>query len=327
MVAAGALWLAGCPRPTPPPVAPDVPPPPQIPLERVCQDTFPLGERTVGALFRLLAEIAPRYRVTERACKSGDEWTIGYATGEGAGDKPPIGFEVLHMEGDALLTFEARDRDAPTINLCRVLDVTLDERHRVRAVALWESSDEAAFDAARPERSTATLAWVELLSQTPSACALGKREQPGHIGEVDLDRRMRCGRIPFVVLDRPAECDDATPTPVPPPLAPGAIFQAVAANHRFAAGARIRPPSDFQLRLHDAERCVYEPPPAEHDICVAEYEDGGGVHWYGRGDVTRTGANGAKNYVDSYLTFKLLKRLEAERKADQKPAPLPPPKK
>ena len=62
------------------------------------------------------------------------------------------------------------------------------------------------------------------------------------------------------------------------------------------------------------------------DICLAVYEDEKGVRWYGRGDVTRTGENGEKNYVDSYLTFQLLKRIEAERKGVL-PSPIPTEKK
>ncbi len=61
-------------------------------------------------------------------------------------------------------------------------------------------------------------------------------------------------------------------------------------------------------------------------MCLAVYhnepgEQGGdgSERWYGRGEVTRTGSGGVKNYVDSYLTFMLLKRIEAERKARPRP--------
>ena len=65
------------------------------------------------------------------------------------------------MEGDALLTFDPKDTESATVNLCADLDIQLDATHRVRAVALWDGNDEGAFDPNAVDRARATLAWVD----------------------------------------------------------------------------------------------------------------------------------------------------------------------
>jgi hypothetical protein len=286
---AGEIGLAllvatGCAASPPRPSEPSAPPPP---LERACGETFALEERTVGALVRLLRRNNQALPVEARPCHAGTEWPIAFATG--AKEGAPIGFVVLRMEGDALLTFDARDRETPTVNLCKELSIAVDAATRVRAVALWESSDETAFDAEHLEASPATLAWAELLSRTPSACAVSGREPP-----------------------------EATVAAEPPSVAPdaAAVEHSAAGTHRYTGEGRKAPPSlpALALRLERPELCLYEPPPAERDLCLAEYLAATGERWYGRGDVTRTGTSGAKNYVDSYLTFQILRRIEAERK-------------
>lgn len=304
-----ALLLAGCPKPPPPPAAPVEPAAPPIALEHVCTDALPLPERTIGALARLLHRINPQLTVEVRPCRAGTAWPIAYATSLEA-PRPPIDFTVLKMEGDALLTFDhPKDPDAATVNLCADLDLRLDATHRVRAIALWDGNDEGAFDPRAIDASRATLAWIELLSRTPSRCALGEREAPGETGERWLSDAVRCATLPLVILDRRG-CDASAPTP--PATGPEPTLPAARAVHRFHGEGRTTAPAP--LRLLAPERCFYEPPPAARDVCLAVYEDESGARWYGRGDVTRTGVNGEKNYVDSYLTFQLLKRIEAERK-------------
>jgi hypothetical protein len=309
-----AAALAGCaPAPPPPPVAKPEPPAPVIALERVCQDALPLSERSVGALTRLLRRINPDAPLEVRPCGKGTQWPIAYATGESL-PKAPVGFVVLRMEGDALLTFDAQDRESPTMDLCADLEFTLDDRHRVRAIALWPSTDERGFDPEHPESSKALLAWLELLSRTPSACALGRKEAPGETGEDKLTDEARCADQPLV-LANPCEARAKSESdPKQPQPTADEVDRAALGTHRFTGAGRTRPPKHLPYILERAERCLYEPPPAERDVCVAVYTDPDGNRWYGRGDVTRTGVGGEKNYVDSYLTFQVLKRIEAERK-------------
>lgn len=290
---------------------------------RRCQDVLPLGPRTVSALHQLLKRMSPGLTLAQRDCRKGDAWPIAYATGEAPeSGRPPIGFEVLHMTGDALLTFDDKNRESPAVNLCRQLDFTLDPRRHVRAVALWDSDDERAFDAAHPERSSAQLAWVELLSRGPSECALGRDEPEGQAGEAALRPLVACAQTPLVLAAVPACAPAALDAPAPLPDAL-AVEQAVAANHRTRGSGRaaIEPPRGLDLTLERPELCLYEPPPATRDVCLAEYTAPTGERWYGRGDVQRTGTGGVKNFVDSYLTFILLKRIQAERRDGAHPAP------
>jgi len=309
---AGVAWvvlLVGCGAPPPPP--PVTPTAPLPPLERACQEVLPLGERTVGEWVRLVRSIAPRATFATRPCDAKTAWPIAFAESEPG--KPPIGIGVLRMEGDALLTFDARDREAPTVKLCAEIDARLDENHRFWATALYESGDDGAFDPQKLESSRAELAWLELRSRSPSPCMLGRREEAA-APEPELAARLRCARREWVTPIADG-CPPAAAARVDGPDA-AALAAALARTHRFTFAGRdaVR---DGELRLAAPERCVYEPPPAVRDACFAVYTRGG-ERWYGRGDVTRTGTGGVKNYVDSYLTFQLLKRLERERKAQQK---------
>ncbi len=292
------LLIAGCGAPPPPPVA-GPPPAPVVPLERVCQEVLPLAKRTVGEWARLVRAVAPEATFATKPCSAATTWPIAFNEGEPG--KPPIGIALLHMEGDALLTFDPRDRESPTVKLCAEIDARLDEDHRFWATALYDSGDEAALDPANPTASRAELAWLELWSRTPSPCALGEREAPGLAPDPSLGERVRCARTEFV--SAPADgCPAAAPPKTGARPDAAAVASALARTHRYTFAGR------------DGERCAYEPPPATRDVCLA-VRDQGGARWYVRGDVTRTGAGGVKNYVDSYLTFQLLKRLERERKA------------
>lgn len=322
-IAATAFGCATAPPP-PPPALPGPPPPP---LERICQETLPLRQRTVGELVSTLKSIAPFVEVTTRACDRQTAWPIAYAeTGQG---RPPIGIAVLRMEGDALLTFEARDREAPTVKLCAELEARIDERHRFRAVALWKSDDEGAFDPARLQASRAEVAWLELLSRTPSDCALGKREKVGQPGEDELRAKLRCA-VRAYVLAPSEDCDLEPPPVLGPTPSVEEVERAAARTHRYTFEGRTAV-REGEFQLQRPERCLHEPAPATHDVCLGEYTRAGhpDERWYGRSDVTRTGTAGEKNYVDSFLTFQLLKRLEAERRSQlqKPPAPAPAPKK
>src|SRR5439155_15455125 len=99
------------------------------------------------------------------------------------------------------LTFDSQDRASPTINLCADLEYIVDDHHRVRAIALWPSTDEGAFDPEHPEVSKALIAWLELISRTPSACALGRKEEPGATGERKLTDEVRCAGQPLVLAN------------------------------------------------------------------------------------------------------------------------------
>jgi hypothetical protein len=284
---------------------------PAPPLEQVCRETLPLRERTVGGLVHLLQRNNTAISVEVRACRAGTAWPIAFATGEREGSRrAPIGYTVLRMEGDALLDITGRrpapspgqgpgdDREAPTVKLCHEVLLRVGAGRLVRAVALSDSSEEAALDPARAEASSAPLAWVELLSRAPSGCALGRTEP-----ELPADA------IPDWFVDvGSAPADEAS----------AAGVGAAAARHRYAGDGRPAGPEAFgelALERRGPERCLYEPPPATRDVCLSAYRDPSGGLWYGRGDTTRTGVDGDKNYVDSYLTFQLLRRIEAERRA------------
>lgn len=323
----------------PPSCAHDPPPPAEgppstesaalPPLPRSCQDLLPLRDRggalgrSVGELVRLLQRSTPDLRIEQRDCRAGDGWPIAYATGESEGSgKAPIGFEVLRMTGDALLTFDEHNRDSATVNLCRVLDFTLGPAHRIRAIALWDSADDHSFDSGRPEVSTATVAWLELLSRLPTVCAMGRPEEPGGSGDAALQKRLGCARRELVWAEVPACPPFEAVAPAEAADLPdaAAIDRAATATHRVHGPGRrdagsTPPPPGLELRLLAPELCLHEPSPAERDVCLAVYQDAAGDRWYGRGEVTRTGSGGVKNYVDSYLTFMLLKRIEAERKS------------
>ena len=316
-VAALAVWSCA-----PPPVVIKPPEPPKPPLVRMCEEALPLAQRTIGELVRTLRAVNRATVITTRACDAGTAWPIAFAeTGDG---RPPIGIAVLHMEGDALLAFDPRDREAPSVKLCAELDLRLDERHRFRAIALWPSDDDKAFDPKRLETSRAELAWLELLSRSPSECALGQREQAGRAGEEELRAGLRCAMHNFATQP-PEGCDIAPPIEANAPSV-GDIEAAIARTHRFTFEGRTSVRDDG-LKLAAPERCLYEPPPATRDVCIAEYVATAqpGERWYGRGDVTRTGTAGEKNYVDSYLTLQLLKRLEADRRKQMQPAVAAPP--
>ncbi len=318
-----ACALLGCAAPLPPPPK-GPPPPPPPPLVRQCQEALPLQERTVGELVRLVRAMAAafggRATIATRPCDATTSWPIAFAeSGEG---RAPIGMTVLRMEGDALLSFDASDREAPSVKLCVELDAKLDDRHRVRAIALWPSDDEKAFDPNRLEASRAEVAWLEVLSRAPSACALGQREQAGTVGEDELGAMVRCARFDYVTPPREG-CDLSPPIATDAPSAEE-VERSAARVHRFTFEGRTSV-RDGELELARPERCLYEPPPATHDVCLASYRRAGhpDEKWYGRGDATRTGTNGQKNYVDSYLTLQMLRRLEAERRRQLPPAATP----
>lgn len=333
LLVAGLLSCAH--EPTPAAEAPAAVAEPLSPLPRACQDLLPLGDRggalgrSVGELVRLLRRMTPAFQLEQRDCRAGDSWPIAYATGEADDSgRPPIGFEVLRMTGDALLTFDEHNRDSATVNLCKVLDFTLGPAHRVRAVALWDSADERTFDPAHPETSMATIAWLELFTRRPTDCALASLEEPGVSADAAMQQRMECARRELVWAEVPAcpPFDGVTAADVADLPDATAIRKAVATTHRLVGEGRRQasttpPPPGLELRLVTPELCLHEPAPAARDVCLAVYQDAGGDRWYGRGDVTRTGTGGVKNYVDSYLTFVLLKRIEAERKARSPAAP------
>jgi hypothetical protein len=313
------MVLAGCADPPPPPPKVAKPEGPLVPLDRVCQEALPLREHTVGALARLVRTIAPKAAFETRACDAGTQWPIAFAESEQG--RPPVGVTLLRMEGDVLLTFDPANPDAPTVKRCAELEAKIDERHRVRGVALWISDDETAFEPERLEASRAELAWIELLSRTPGDCVLGKKEEAGKAGEVELRDRIRDCTVPnFVTLVSP-KCAMVKAPPEGEQPDARELERSLAKTHRYTFTGResVR---DDALALEGLERCAYEPPPATRDVCFAVYTEKG-QRWYGRGDVTRTGVSGEKNYVDSYLTFQLLKRLEAERKGTKRPQPAP----
>jgi hypothetical protein len=314
-----SLLALGCAAPPPPKPVAAPPPPPQAPLVRVCEDVLPLKQRTIGELAWTLWALDPSVTFTTRPCDAGTVWPIAYR--EDAPGRPPVDVTLLRMEGDALLFLDKKDRDAPSVKLCAEIDARLGERHRVHAIALWDSGDDGAFLTNRLQASHAELAWIELRSRAPSGCATGKPEVAGQPADPELRARWRCAMWNYV-QPPPEGCPLEVPASTESPDA-DAVARTVEKTHRYTFAGRD-PVRDAELVLERPERCVHEPAPATHDICFASYRRGD-ERWYGRGEVTRTGTGGEKNYVDSYLTLQLLKRLEAERRSGMRKAKEQPP--
>jgi hypothetical protein len=302
--------LCGCAQPAPPP--PATPPPPLAPLPRACVEALPARPASLGELVRTLRSTGAKLEERIEPCRRGTTWPIAFAIQEGG--RPPIGMTLLKMEGDALLTLDPRTPDSPSVKLCARVEIAWGDSLKVRAIALADSDDERALDAGTLDRSRAELAWLEVLGRAPSPCALGRRESPGEV-EPAVAALWRCVRRDLVTVT-PAGCPPAPPASSAEAATDiAAIAAAASGTHRIAFPGRDAADGDLTL---DGERCFHEPAPATRDVCLAVYRGAGGARWYGRGDVERTGVEGRKNYVDSYLTFQQLKKLEAERKARQK---------
>lgn len=301
--------LLGCAAPPPP--APAAPPPPLPPLPRACQEALPARPSSLGELVRLLQSTGAPIGAQLEPCRRGTTWPIAFAIQEPG--RPPVGMTLLQMEGDALLTLDPRTPDSPSVKLCARVELRWGDSLRVRAIALADSDDEKALDPAALAKSRAEVAWLEVLGRAPSPCALGQAEAAGEV-EPAVAPLWRCVRRDLVSLP-PAGCPPDPPAAAAASADAAAIAAAAARTHRFGFPGRGAVDGDLTL---DGERCFHEPAPATRDVCLAVYRGEGGARWYGRGDVERTGTEGRKNYVDSYLTFQQLKKLEAERKARQK---------